>query len=607
MAKQHLDVKTHLSRHKHDVSAGYTTSLTTGQLRTVYFDMLGPGDSIYYGTHAMARMNDILTAFIGEVDLHFDYFFVPLSMIYTPFGQIYAQTNDVLSSQLSGLVSKDTFPLIAPDAFHMSANSVVAYTHEECYGKETLRLLNDMDCNPLLVFHTDAHEDDDFTRPDDAISAAACVQPCVSPWLFCAYQAIYQKYFRNDDLETFDITAYNIDQYFNTTFIDGSDGNDQITKLRYVDRPKDYFMSSRPSALSSSMNVLGTTSLNHITEKVNDYLGFVPNSFYYGKKEESDTMPSSSTVGGDSTTGGDYATTVYQSQSSSFLNAASIRALFAVDKFMRVFGRADKTYDDQVLAHFGVKVPHDVKHDLTHLKHYRLTLQADPLYSLANTLDSDAITGAALGQLGGQSNNNLDANIKDPVKFTAPVHGVFMCTCYAVTKPRYFGTFSKLNFLDSRLRFPIPEYDKLGAQPLYALETSPDNMTLASTTSSTGLTQWERVAWQNRYAEFKQRYNRVSLYFVGENKFGMSGTNTFSPWVLSRQPFDGSTTADFVSYKETVDALDGVMAVGFDKSWHPDDYYVSPQMTLSTDPIILDFMCFAKKVSWMSETGEPDI
>ena len=35
--------------------------------------------------------------------------------------------------------------------------------------------------------------------------------------------------------------------------------------------------------------------------------------------------------------------------------SANIRQLFMVDKLLRVVGRADKDYESQFLAHFGVK------------------------------------------------------------------------------------------------------------------------------------------------------------------------------------------------------------------------------------------------------------
>ena len=98
MAQNRLDYQAQLSRHPHPTSGGYAASLCTGAIVPQYFDILMPGDSVYYRTHMFARLQDLVTAFLGEIDLHLDYFFVPLQMLYTPSGQILTQTNDFLSS-----------------------------------------------------------------------------------------------------------------------------------------------------------------------------------------------------------------------------------------------------------------------------------------------------------------------------------------------------------------------------------------------------------------------------------------------------------------------------------------------------------------------------
>ena len=48
MARNKLSYKAQLSRHDHDVSAGYAASLVPGAIVPQYFDILNPGDSIYY-------------------------------------------------------------------------------------------------------------------------------------------------------------------------------------------------------------------------------------------------------------------------------------------------------------------------------------------------------------------------------------------------------------------------------------------------------------------------------------------------------------------------------------------------------------------------------
>ena len=305
-------------------------------------------------------------------------------------------------------------------------------------------------------------------------------------------------------------------------------------------------------------------------------------------------------------------------QIESYSNASAIRTLFAVDKFLRVYGRAGKTYDDQILAHFGFEVPHDVKHDITHLGHNRFVITSEPVYSSSASPD-----GSLLGQVGGQGSAGIET---DGDKFTAPVHGVFMCIVHAVTKPRYQNTFSKLHLLTDRLSFPIPEFDKLGMQPMFAYEAQP--IFFDAEIDST-----IRIGWQYRYEQFKRKYNRVSLAYntalpasLGADDQPMSmqgvGANAFNPWVLSREAFNYSNSFDgnqpdelnFESYDnlsrntfyERPDALNNIMVVQYDGSWK-NDYFKYPHLMFQQDPLIFDFKCECKKVSWMSETGEPDL
>lgn len=632
MAKNSFDFEAHLSRHPHNVSAGYTSSLTTGPIVPQYFDVLGPGDTMYFTPKCFARLQDIVAPFFGEVSLHFDAFFVPMQMMYTLFGQVFGITNDVISS----FYTRDTanlpsrFPLLRTSWANGQDLRGHYLGHKECFGKETMRLLDALDCNALSVLSPDNYEGSDTPSGTPSISAINTIPKAVSPWLFCAYQAIYQKYYRNDDIERFDIDSYNIDRFYLATTIANCFEQDRLFRLRYVQRPDDYFTSVKVSPLASAVNSvsaqIGTDSpdgnyprfpkdggkLSDIFVKVNDYLGFVPGDYSFESKSASNTniYPNNddrnfdveSSAFGASSVGHDV---------SWYPSAANIRALFAVDKFTRIYGRAGKTYDEQILAHFGVKIPHDVKHDLTHIKSWSMSLAAEPVYSTA-----DIEGGSSLGQVGGQANNTLQAKQE---KFTAPVHGVFMIVAYARTKPRYFMTFNKLNLLMERLDFPIPEFDKLGMQPQYLYESYPQFLLPNEPDDPSPMAV--RVGWQRRYQQFKQKYNRVSPLYYNTNLLDdiRTESNAFSPYVLSRLSISQKTILDntnWMNYESSLvpavelfeqpDALDGVMAVAFAPNWS-NDYWAAPQSVFDTDPIILDFYCDAKKVSWMSETGEPDL
>lgn len=609
--KNRVDLNTtHLARRSHDVHGGYVSSLATGPIVPQYFDILGPGDSVHYRTKCWARFQDLVTAFKGEVDIHLDYFFVPLQMLYTAFGQVFGQTDDFISSWFTevGTIDTDNFPVFKPTPFNPTAASL-AGPRTSCKGFDFMRLADALDANPYFACGPECAEQASYTG--SRVNPDFCNMPAGVYWPFLAYQAIYQKHFRNDEFERLSVSSYNIDRFYNNAL----STLEEPFILRYCQRPSDYFTSVRVSPLASAVNKQAAQftfpadggALTGLLSKVNSFL--LPNNNSanngFGFQLNGGLIDNTSEVNSFEANGfTNYSRGSSASTDISYLNTGNIRALFAIDKYTRIYGRADKTYDDQILAHFGIKIPHDVKHDLTHLKHYHLVLQSSPVYITSNTANSDDSQALGLaGQVGGQGECSLDSDME---KFTAPVHGVFMCVAYAVTKPRYTQTFSKLNLLNNRLSFPIPEFDKLGAQPLYAYEV--DRRHLRDDDLS-----W-RIGWQNRYQEFKKKFNRASFIYEDPQPRGIWDTeNVFMSWVLSRKAFGYYGSAQVQNHMidarymfENPENMNPVMRVPFNGQWF-EEVWDKPWLALQTDPIIFEFACFAKKVSWMSETGEPDL
>ena len=102
--------------------------------------------------------------------------------------------------------------------------------------------------------------------------------------------------------------------------------------------------------------------------------------------------------------------------------SAAIRQMFANEKLAMITGRARKNYDSQILAHYGIKVPHDVKHELSLIGQDSYSLRIGEVTSLASTDD------APLGELAGKgwASSRENGNQPRQHKFTAPVHGVVM-------------------------------------------------------------------------------------------------------------------------------------------------------------------------------------
>ena len=593
------DYQARMPRQPHNISQKLTLTHSTGMELPVYFDMLHLGDELYFNANLSSRFNPLIKPFLGDCDIHLDYFFVPLSVIYTPTTSIFYQTNDLISSNFNfQSLQKSRFPSYDIDANIENIRADIAgpqkkYGYDgnivefnnlafDCLGKSLVRLMDLLQYNTRTLFET---------LPN--------ANPHTTPWFLCAYHAIHELYFRNDDREFKDY-CYNLDQYYDSTEA-FSDGNDFL-HLNYVNSYRDYFNAVKVSPIGSSVSMLNGESSWNMLSKVESYL-------YDGVRPQRANSQGEwiSNVGG----GDEVAVSISQRYNVSSgvyraMDTANIRQLFMVDKLLRVTGRANKDYESQFLAHFGIKVPHDELHDITHIGHDMISLGTSPVVSQSDTYDGTS--GSALGEIGGQGYGRLQGKKRS---FKAPFHGVFMIICHAVPKFRYYGGISKLHDLSDPMKFWQPEYDRKGMQPVFSWESDYQTTSIASAV---------RLGWQFGYEHFKRKYDRVS---IGLRNWNQSvSVNEQAPWVLSREafrlPFDSvnitdhstdNTTmlANFTAMLSTPHDLDTVMMVRYNSQWIEDLTWERAHELFITDPLITDFSFDVKKVNFMSEYGEPEL
>lgn len=583
-----------MPKQPHDTSRELTFTASTAMELPVYYDMLHLGDELHFNGNLFARLNPLFTAALAEIDLHVDYFFVPLSVMYTPAPSMFYQTDDLVSSVFGSSVDlvKDRFPLFRVDdtlksiGSNPNDNSVIAGTllptnMFDCKGKSALRLCDLLDYNP-----------NSLVLPE----TSSVFNPVSTPWFLCAYHACHELFYRNDDREP-KRYLYQLDCWYNNS--DGFVSSD-LFNINYVSAYKDYFTSVKVSPIGSSVSMLNGSSSWDLLSKVNSFLfdhDIVGRSDYFGG------IPSGGVADSKATGVGAYE----PSESPTYLtyksfNTNSIRQLFMVDKLLRVTGRADKDYESQFLAHFGIKIPHDVLHNITHIGHDMCTLTPSPVISSANTFDGSS--GSALGEIGGQGQVSMNGKRRN---FTAPCHGVFMAVFYALPRWRYQSGVSKLHDLSSPDKFWQPEYDRKGMQPIFTYEAVP--IAISS----------DRVGWQFAYEQFKRKYDKASIAFRGVPS-DLSSVNAYSPWVLSKFPFSVPTSywqnpvaLSFYEFYATPHDLDGIMQVPYQSTWidwgdiTEAERPYNLHLLFQTDPFILDYRMQCKKVNYMSEFGEPEL
>lgn len=565
----------HLPRSGHSLSYAYAFTAACGQLLPTFWDYAFPGDKYSIKTDFdLSRALPLLQPASLDIEVCTDYFFVPMELLRLDFGEVYYGTNSVFSTAANNNFGAGLPKLRMYRDGLMLNRFKRGVADFEGLGKSVFRLLDMFGYNPLLV--TPQSSENSY-YPQTIFST---LRPNYEESLFfnlLAYQAIYQYYYRDEEHETFDPTCFNIDDArFNIhrdtmqtnvadQVIEGTKAM-QYLRLRYVNRRSDYFTDVFRSALLTANNLSRyVDDFGKDQFGLHDWLSDNRNSplAVDNLGVSRNDKNTNTSVGYD--TGGVLANVNDESDDnssslSSYLNTAGLRAMFAQEKLLRLTAAAKKNYDDQTLAHFGIKVPHDVKHQITHFGRNVMKYKVSEVVSTAQT--EQAPLGEQAGRLYGANVN------KSFSEFRVPVHGVVMGITFVRPAYHYIVPKLRMNMYTNIGDFWKPEYDHIGPQPIFRDEVQ------FNYGEASGEFAQPVVGWQYRYSENKSRFNRASMAFSGGtyNAF----LNVTTPWshtwqghpVIDKSPtyswIDNSSTAAFkVSPHDT----DGIFGKYYTDMW----------------------------------------
>ena len=485
---------------------GFTTA--AGMLNPIFADFASPGDK-YYITHTLdfLRTNPLVAPAMCDVKVHYESYFVPIQMLYQPFEQSFFSLVDLQSSFYTPAnLQNNSLPVFDYASYVTAVNNEAITSNAK---PDAFRFADLLGLNA-------------FNFVGASIVQSNGYKPSFFPWQALAYHCIFQYVYRLDDKSQFDNSKFNWDKYYaNTTGVTYAGGSGFFGIYQ---RPWDfdYYTSLYRSPIVSNSNLQSV--LPDFNLYNNDITGL-------------NTSVTPIDVGGPSTSVNDNIRSFSNKLSGTIDNnlirrgfaTASIRQMFANEKLAMITGRTRKTYDSQVLAHFGINVPHDPKHDIARIGHDVFDLQIGEVTSLSATSD------AALGDLAGKgwsSSYRNGNNIAEKHEFVAPCHGVVMTIFSIEPKRRYYGGFHRQNAVANIFDFPVPEFDRLGNQPIYRFEIGNRNSDslLGTVTQMT-----DQVGWNLRYQEWKKRASRTTLAFMSGNAYG--GTNVWNSYMITTLPF----------------------------------------------------------------------
>ena len=590
----HFGYQAQFGRDSHPIGRRFGLTCAPGMLVPVFKDLASPDDS-YYIRHKLTylRTLPLLAPAMIDVKVHFETFFVPLQMLYQPVENTLYSIKPIQSSNFDmSYLMNEKFPLFDYASYISALTGSLYLSPARCLA---FRLADYLGLNPYNFCQ-------DFV--------AQGIQhwkysPSFFPWQILAYNTIFHYFYRLDDKSPFDNEVCNWDKYYATASVNmvGS-GTPNFMTIHQRPWDFDYFTSIYRGSIVGNLNLQKIL----LSDTYSDLSGV--NTLPINYNGQYSSLNIGIEAFSSQYTSGSGASVLQQD-----FSTAAIRQMFANEKLAMITGRTRKNYDSQVLAHLGVKVPHDVKHDLSLIAADTYDLNIGEVTSLASSAPSGTYAGSALGDLAGKGWSKSPDDVRTH-KFTAPCHGVIMTIFSVEPKKRYFGGIDRNNMVVDCFDLPVPEFDRNGNVPMFRYETG------SGLTSGSGALVSDIIGWKERYYQYKRGIDRTTVAFdYGSAMSGMVMNNNYASYFMAFQPFEDTIGGNGVRpdledrFYINPGCMNTLFAAPFYSYWKYVDWTQSgatgeswdatPNLLYVRDPFIADLHLDFNKVSWMSKDGEP--
>lgn len=608
--------KPNLPRNVFDLSQHRIFSAKAGMLLPCYVDEVNPNESYRIDVNSFLRTQPLTSAAYARFNQRVDFFFVPLRLLCRNFSNALFGT-DFKTSNMQASSNTPTFARLGIYPFNIVTQTLVKVKDtKDAFGcnlaDNACRLLDLLGYGSLYYCILNNLKNVPAPQRDGFTEEMVADQPFILPFRLGAYQKIYQDFFRNTDYEL-SSAFYNFDSFLDTDAnLNGKYSlHRQLLTMRYANVSRDYFSATHPNFQGSAF-LISPTSFNQLN--VGQAYQYVGN---FGSLRDGDVEPSPtdqfagpkpqthqvsgqafpSVITGEGNIGISDFIGAGSTRNGDSVSALSIRAAFALDKLYRqTIEAADGSYSAQVLAHYGYSMKHDPYKSI-YLGGMSKPVQISEVVTTANTSD---------GQTGDLFGRGLSLGTSNTINFTSNEHGILMGIFSIVPENLYPSTgVEKQNISLRSTDWFIPEFDRLGYQPIAISEISPIN------------TNWTKdpgpvfdaaknlpaiVGFTPRYAQYKTKVDKCFYpfydfdlgfsYASGQPNIKLSGS--LRNWTAPRftKLSQLYSNQSFLSRKVIPSVTDSISSILDDG-------------TIDTDFIIVNMDITCKAMRNMSVDGQP--
>lgn len=558
MNLKNLENKVHKNGFPEDERNCFTAKV--GELLPVFSKFLYPNKKVKIKAKNFTRTTPLNTAAYTRVREYYDYFFVPLRLLWRYSDQYFIQMRDSyvannMDSTSDGFVEKA--PYMDLLELHQSLNALYDNFHN--LSNSYTDVARDVFNQPRYATIAKLLEYLDYGIYDPDTFGEHIPFSAVNLWRLLAYQKIYYDYFRLPQWEKNKASNYNLDYiaphnigYYSSNFAQHIlDSTDTMFELRYANYNKDMFTGLLPSpqygeTSTVTINGAGQTYLDLRQENGTT----IQNSSYSFFPAQSETKGVLGVKNGSGTPSG-YLTRLNLEGQIGNLSILALRQSEALQKWKEIALSGNEDYRTQIRKHFGID-PGSVRSSLCeHLGGFQSNIVINEVIN-QNLADDNA------ADIAGRGISSSDGFIE----FEAKEHGILMCIYHAKPLLDYAAVgIAPDNLKLAPTDYVIPEFDKIGMQPV-------------PTVWLRGYYDFEGVGidelkgtlgYAPRYIEYKTSIDKVRGGFL------RSFNTWVAPWSekyitdMFRTNFANTGQAfNYLSFKVSPSALDSIFAVSHD-------------------------------------------
>lgn len=589
------NLQNHPHRSGFDIGRKNAFTAKVGELLPVYWDISIPGDKYKFNVEYFTRTQPVETSAYTRLREYFDFYAVPLRLLWKSAPSVLTQMQDVNQIQALSFTQNLSLGTYLPSLTLSRLTSVLnrlnngsnspgnssGFFNEFGFSRADLsfKLLSYLGYGNICVDEkAESNRWWSTSLKGGSSSSLRYTQQYIQDnfvnlFPLLAYQKIYQDFFRWSQWENANPSSYNVDYFTGvsplliSTFPAASDAywkSPTMFDLKYCNWNKDMLMGVLPNSQFGDVAVLdisnsGDSSVVIGPDKkkskvgtpsaVTSPLAQVP--LYAMQASADNTIPANSTLRVDLST--------LQSQ----FTVLALRQAEALQRWKEISQSGDSDYREQIRKHFGVKLPQALSNMCTYIGGISRNLDISEVVN--NNLAAEGDTAVIAGKGVGAGNGSFT--------YTTDEHCVVMCIYHAVPLLDYTitGQDGQLLVTDAE-SLPIPEFDNIGMETLPMTQIFNSPLATAFNLFNAG--------YNPRYFNWKTKLDVVNGAFTTTLKSWVSPVteSLLSGWAQFGGSTPDSTTKVALNYKffkVNPSVLDPIFGVNADSTWDTDQLLVN--------------------------------